>query len=170
MSGSHNKTALVFTLSRFFWMISIPCCLILCKRASAFSPVGITARSLRSGVRVAPISRSMENKLLIARKLKLDEAEVEFLLVGEHWLFLMLPIDIARDPYLSFLIIDVRGLQVDPGEVKGTKLRILKYPHPKVVCCTFLTGRLIRCDHIHRRASICQSYVKFLLVSILIQS
>ena len=84
MSGSHNKTSLVFALSRFFWMISIPCCLILCKRVSAFSPLGITARSLRSGVRVAPISRSMENKLLIARKLKLDEAEVEFLLVGKH--------------------------------------------------------------------------------------
>ena len=63
----------------------------------------------------------------------------------------MLPIDIARDPYLSFLIIDARGLQVDPGEVKGTKLRILKYPHPKVVCCTFLTERLI-----HRNVNIYQ--------------
>jgi hypothetical protein len=78
MSGSHTKTSLIFALSRFFWMISIPCCLILCKRVSAFSPLGISTRSLRSGVRVAPISRATESKLLIARKLKLEDAEVEY--------------------------------------------------------------------------------------------
>ena len=33
--------------------------------------------------------------------------------------------------------------QVDPGEVKGTKLRILKYPHPKVMGVNRLTSLII---------------------------
>jgi hypothetical protein len=26
----------------------------------------------------------------------------------------------------------VFGIEIDPGDIKGTKLKVLKYPHPKV--------------------------------------
>ena len=39
---------------------------------------------------------------------------------------------IALIMVVTMLITDLSLDQVDPGEVKGTKLRILKYPNPKV--------------------------------------
>ena len=38
-------------------------------------------------------------------------------------------------PYHSAMALRGRkvfGIEIDPGDVKGTKLKILKYPHPKV--------------------------------------
>ena len=38
-------------------------------------------------------------------------------------------------PYHSTMALRGRkvfGIEVDPGDVKGTKLKVLKYPHPKV--------------------------------------
>ena len=38
-------------------------------------------------------------------------------------------------PYHSAMALRGRkvfGIEVDPGDIKGTKLKVLKYPHPKV--------------------------------------
>ena len=39
-----------------------------------------------------------------------------------------------------YRIIHFPSCKVDPGEVKGTKLRILKYPHPKVTTLICIKG------------------------------
>jgi hypothetical protein len=124
MLGLSRTTSFLLGMSNFFWMISVPSLILLSKRSLAYSTAKFSVRGLRTGMRGPPISRATENRFLIARRKTLQGSEEVQKSSG---------LSIVDQFRLNVETIMANLLEkVDPGEVKGTKLRILKYPNPKV--------------------------------------
>lgn len=124
MLGLSSTTSFLLGMSNLFWMISVPSLILLSKKSLAYSSAKFSVRGLRTGMRGPPISRAAENRFLIARKQTLKGSEEVQKPSGQSI--------VARFQLYLETILASFFKKVDPGEVKGTKLRILKYPHPKV--------------------------------------
>lgn len=134
MLGLSQTTSFLLGMSNIFWMISVPSLILLSKRSVAYSSARFSVRGLRTGMRGPPVSRATENRFLIARKQRLQGSEEVH---KPKVLSIMAQL-------LSFVQTVMAKLfkKVDPGEIKGTKLRILKYPNPKVQ--QFMSNELSR--------------------------
>ena len=124
MLGLSQTISFLLGMSNFFWMISVPSLILLSKKSVAYSTAKFSVRGLRTGMRGPPISRVTENRFLIARKQTLMGSEE---VQKSSGLSIVAKFRLYVETIMAKLF-----EKVDPGEVKGTKLRILKYPNPKV--------------------------------------
>ena len=80
---SNVTTSFLFLMSHLFWMF--PTVILLSKRATAYAPLRIAERALRTRARGPLVSLAPRNNFLIARKSNLEDREVQTLQMIAHW-------------------------------------------------------------------------------------